>query len=367
MKDSEPVSSNEILVNHDHLATFVKEVFTNLGLPKTTAALASDVLVVADLRGVSSHGCKRLANFYVPLLQRGFIDIKAQLSVVQSQITLKCFNANAGLGLGLAPQAMMVAMDIAKQCGIGLVGVANSSHFGIASYYTLKAVEAGMIGIALTNGYPAVAPTGYENALLGTNSISVACPSNNLPLVIDMAMSATSLGYLEEMVSLNKPVPAYLAADRLRNKMNVNIEDEINPSEIVQNRMVAPLGSRDGRIGEYKGFVLSLIIELLTAIFPGGQMSFQLKRGGACHFFVVINPEILGSPLRIEQMFAELSQKLENTPFTSGYPRYRIPGYVSNQIQIERLKKGIPLHFSTINALSKLADKLNIDRIPIFK
>ncbi len=129
--------------------------------------------------------------------------------------------------------------------------------------------------------------------------------------------------------------------------------------------MIAPLGSsKDDPIGEHKGFVLSLIVELLTAILPGGQMSFQLRRGGACHFFAVIDPNVLGGRSRIQQALVELSQRLENTSTIPGYSGYRIPGYMSNRIQIDRLNKGIPLHLSTINTMAKLADELQITKLP---
>lgn len=351
---------DEILVDHKSLAFFITETFVALGLPEQAAILASDVLITADLRGISSHGCARLRRFYVPLLQRGIINPTAQLCLLQNHTILKSFDANAGLGLALAPLAIKYAIDSALEHGIGLVWVTNSSHFGIASYYTLKAAEAGMVGITLTNGNPAVAPPGSERALLGTNGISVACPGDDFPLAIDLAMSATSLGHLEDMAVLGKMVPAYFAADGLRQTMQLDVNREISPSIISQNRMIAPLGGKNGLDGEYRGFALSLIVELLTSIIPGGQMSFQLKRGGACHFFAVINPNILQDVSSMRQKLDALSETLEHNPTLPGYSPYRFPGSRSHQIQIDRVTNGIPLRSSTISDLSELAEKLQI-------
>lgn len=355
-------TGDEILVDHKSLVSFIVEVLVALGLPNQSAFLASDVLVSADLRGISSHGCARLAKLYVPLLQRGIINSNAQLSILQNHDVIKSFDANAGLGLALAPLAMKVAIDSATQFGIGLVWVTNSSHFGIASYYTLKAAEAGMVGITLTNGNPAVAPPGSEQALLGTNGISVGCPGDNFPLIVDMAMSATSLGHLEDMTNLGRTVPAHLAADALRQAMKWGPNDEVEPSIISQNRMIAPWGSKNGSDGEYRGFALSLIVELLTAIMPGGQMSFQLKRGGACHFFAAINPNMLQDISSMRQALTELSEKLEQNLTLPGYSPYRFPGSRSNQMQTDRLVNGIPLSLSTVDNLSELAEEM---RIPV--
>jgi LDH2 family malate/lactate/ureidoglycolate dehydrogenase len=239
--------------------------------------------------------------------------------------------------------------------------VNNSTHFGAANYSSLMAAKLGLIGIAMSNGNPAVAPPSYTRPLIGTNAFSVACPCDDQnPLVLDMAMSVTSLGYLEEMEREGKTVPAYFAATVLRSALIAGQNDHISPAVIYQQRMLAPCGGQNDSRGEYKGFALSSVVELLTAILSGGRMSFQLDRGGACHFFAAIRADMLQDPSSIKQSLILFSEMPADTPTLDGNSILRMPGSRSNQTYAERSIKGIPLPISTVEALRKLADRVGV-------
>jgi L-2-hydroxycarboxylate dehydrogenase (NAD+) len=148
--------------------------------PKDEANLAADVLLNADLRGIDSHGLARLSG-YVRLWEAKRINSKPTISIVHETPSTAVIDGDQGLGLVVAPRAMKIAIEKAMQVGTGWVAVKNSNHFGIAGYHAMMALEHDMIGMAMTNASPLVAPTFSVERLLGTNPICVAIPAGEQP------------------------------------------------------------------------------------------------------------------------------------------------------------------------------------------
>src|SRR5256886_14908594 len=132
------------------LREFSTRVFLHLGLPKEDAAQAADVLAVADLRGIDSHGVARLYSYF-GLLSEGLINPKPRVQIVRSTASTATVDGDNGLGLVVGPQANQIAMDMAEKAGSGWASVRNTNHFGIAGYYVLKALERDLIGWGMTN------------------------------------------------------------------------------------------------------------------------------------------------------------------------------------------------------------------------
>lgn len=143
---------------YSQLFDFTQEVFLHMGCPQQDAKLATEVLLEADLRGVDSHGVARLSG-YVRLWEAGRINVKPQLRIVHQTPSTATVDGDSGLGLVIAPRAMDIAIDKANQVGTGWVSVKNSNHFGIAGYHAMEALSSDMIGVAMTNASPLVAPT----------------------------------------------------------------------------------------------------------------------------------------------------------------------------------------------------------------
>ncbi|MEM7108498.1 MAG: Ldh family oxidoreductase, partial [Bacteroidota bacterium] len=150
------------------LRKFVKHTFLAMGCSEDHASLAADVLISADLRGIDSHGVARLTG-YLRLWESGRINATPDIKIVHETPSTAVLDGDAGLGLVVAPRAMEIAMEKATSVGTGWVSVRNSNHFGIAGYHTLMAVEKDMVGIAMTNASPLVAPTFAKERMLGTN------------------------------------------------------------------------------------------------------------------------------------------------------------------------------------------------------
>ena len=193
--------------SYDHLYHFTYSVFIEIGCPHNDAALAAKVLVAADLRGVDSHGVARLTG-YVRLWEAKRVNSTPGIKIVHETPSTAVVDGDAGLGLVVAPYAMQVAIDKAKNAGTGWVSVRNSNHFGIAGYHAMMALPHDMIGIAMTNASALVAPTFSIERMLGTNPIAVAIPAGREPaFVADFATTTASNGKLEILQRKNAAAP----------------------------------------------------------------------------------------------------------------------------------------------------------------
>src|SRR3954465_15796878 len=169
------------------LEDFSTATFMHFGIPEADARLASEVLSKADRRGIDSHGVARL-HTYFDILTLGRINPKPNIRIVREKKSVATVDGDNGLGLVVGPKANEIAMDKAQQHGSGWVSVCNTNHYGIASYYTLKALERDMIGGSMTNTTKLVAPLWGAERMLGTNPIAISFPGyKEKPIVIDLA------------------------------------------------------------------------------------------------------------------------------------------------------------------------------------
>ena len=185
------------MVQEKALRSFCEEVLTKLGVPKADAQTVTDVLVVADLRGIESHGVARLGR-YVTGLKKGFMKPTDQSRIVKETKATALMDGGQSLGQVVGKRGMDLAIRKARDTAIGVVAVRNSNHYGIAGYYTLMALEHDLMGVSMTNAGPLVVPTFGRTAILGTNPISLAAPAKKeKAFVLDMATSTVPRGKVE--------------------------------------------------------------------------------------------------------------------------------------------------------------------------
>ncbi len=171
---------NKFTFNYEQLWEFAHSIFIRIGCPPEQAKQATDVLLRADLRGIDSHGLARLSG-YIRLWEAKRINSAPRLRIVHESPSTAVVDGDQGLGLVVAPFAMEVAIAKARTCGTGWVAVKNSNHFGIAGQHAMMALEHDMIGIAMTNASPLVAPTfSVERLLERTQYVLLFLPENNL-------------------------------------------------------------------------------------------------------------------------------------------------------------------------------------------
>ncbi|MFN5921428.1 MAG: Ldh family oxidoreductase [Bacteroidota bacterium] len=351
--------------SHTQLHTFAKHVFMHCGMNETDAHQAADVLIEADLRGIDSHGVARLSG-YVRLWQKGRANMHPRLHIVYETPSTATLDADEGLGLVSAPHAMHIAIQKAKQVGTGWVAIRNSNHFGIAAYHAMMALPHDMIGIALTNASPLVAPTHSKQRMLGTNPICYAIPAGkHNPVVIDLATSTAANGKLEIAQRANKKIPYGWLQDK-------NGADTDNPHALKDGGVLLPLGSGKTEAG-HKGFALSALVDILSGVVSGANygpwvppfVAFLEPRNdmpgkGIGHFVGAMRVDAFREADAFKKdmdqwidAFKSAVRIDENIPII-------IPGEPEFEIKTERLLTGIQLNDLVIDDLNKLGSELGI-------
>ncbi len=245
------------------LKDFAYEIFSKIGCSDTDASLAAEVLLSADRRGIDSHGIARLSG-YVRLWEAGRLNPTPNVRVVHETPSTAVVDGDRGLGLVVAPRAMEIAISKAAAVGSGWVSVKNSNHFGIAGYHAMMALKSDMIGMAMTNASPLVAPTFSLDRLLGTNPIAVAIPAGEEPpFVADMATTTAANGKLEILQREGRPAPLGWVQDKMGRAST-------NPHELKGGGALLPLGS-DYDHGSHKGYCLGAVVDIFSAVLSGAN------------------------------------------------------------------------------------------------
>ena len=234
-----------------------------MGCPDADAKLAARALLSADLRGIDSHGVARLSG-YTRLWEVKRINSKPSVKVVHETPSTAVVDGDSGLGLVVAPFAMQVAIDKAKNAGSGWVSVRNSNHFGIAGFHAMMALEHDMIGMAMTNASALVAPTFSVERMLGTNPICVAIPAGNEPaFVADLATTTAANGKLEILQRKNESAPTGWIQDKVG-------QISTDAHELKKGGALLPLGG-DREHGSHKGYALGSIVDIFSAVLSGAN------------------------------------------------------------------------------------------------
>lgn len=356
---------NESIYSFETLKAFALSAFKKIGCSDEHATLATEVLLSADLRGIDSHGLARLSG-YIRLWEAKRINATPTIKIIHESPSTAVVDGDGGLGLVVAPKAMNIAIEKAKQCGTGWVSVQHSNHFGIAGYHAMMALDHDMIGIAMTNASPLVAPTYSVERLLGTNPIAVAIPANKHPaFVADMATTTAANGKLEILQRKNKEAPEGWIQDK-------NGKTSTNPHELKDGGALVPLGS-DFEHGSHKGYGLGSIVDIFSAVLSGANygpwvppfVSFLAPPAdpvgkGIGHFFGAMRIDAFRPASDFKSHMDNWITRFRSAKTVEGQPRVLIPGDPEREMNAIRLKDGIPLNPKVVEDLKELAKKLDL-------
>lgn len=355
-----------MLISEPALRVFTQNIFMAMGCSQAHAALAADVLLKSDLRGIDSHGVARLSG-YTRLWEKQRINTNPDIKIVHETATTATVDGDAGLGLVVAPFAMQIAIEKAEKYGSGWVSVRNSNHFGIAGYHALMAVEKDMIGFAMTNASPLVAPTFSNERLLGTNPMCYAFPAGKYPpVIIDMATSAAANGKLEIAQRSGKQVPEGWIQDKQGNYTT-------DPHALKTGGALLPLGS-DREHGSHKGFGLSATVDILSGVLSGANYGpwvppfvafleppVNPPGKGLGHFVGAMRVDGFRPADEFKADMDNWISRFKSSTTIDPAQKVIIPGEPELEAETDRIKNGIPLVDAVVNDLNELAVKFKIE------
>jgi L-2-hydroxycarboxylate dehydrogenase (NAD+) len=354
-----------MIYSYQRLKSFCKKIFLKMGSEECDAEMASEVLLSADLRGVDSHGVARLIG-YVRLWETGRINAHPDIKVIHETPSTGVVDGDKGLGLVVAPKAMKLAIEKARNVGNGWVTVKNSNHFGIAGYHAMLALEHDMVGLAMTNASPLVSPTFSVERLLGTNPIAVAIPAKEQPpFVADFATTTAANGKLEILQRKGGVAPVGWVQDN-QGRSSTNVH------ELKQGGALLPLGS-DRERGSHKGYCLGAIVDIFSGVFSGANygpwvppfvsflpVSENQVGEGIGHFFGAMRIDAFRPAEEFKKHIDQWIFRFRSAKTIDGNERVYIPGDPEREISQIRLIEGIPLEPAVITDLETLADRFEL-------
>ncbi|MBA2499076.1 MAG: Ldh family oxidoreductase [Chitinophagaceae bacterium] len=352
-------------IPYQSLKEFTKSIFLEIGCNHSDAEKATLVLLSADLRGIDSHGVARLSG-YVRLWDAKRVNPNPVMKIIHETPSTAVVDGDQGLGLVVAPFAMQVAIEKARNVGTGWVSVQNSNHFGIAAVHSMMAVNEDMIGIAMTNASALVAPTFSTERLLGTNPICVSIPAGvQPPFVADLATTTAANGKLEILQRNGGVAP-------LGWIQNKNGQPTTDPFELKKGGALLPLGG-DREHGSHKGYALGAVVDIFSAVLSGANygpwvppfppyipMPENQPGKGIGHFFGAMRIDAFRPAEDFKKHMDAWIKRFREAKTADGYSNVLIPGDPEREMEQERLQAGIPLMPAVVDDLKSIAVRFDL-------
>lgn len=362
------MSKDKVYVDAKILENFMRDVFIELGVPKEDAEIIADVLITSDLRGIDSHGIQRCRMYY-DRIKEGIYEVKTKIDIIKDGPTTALLDGNCGMGHVIAYKSMKMAIEKAKKYGLGAVAVRNSTHFGIAGYYSLMAIKEGMFGIAVTNARPSIPPTFGSEPMLGTNPLTFGAPTDEeFPFLLDCATSIIQRGKVEVSARINKPLPKNTVID---DKGEI-LTDPNKVLEEMQEKKASllPLGGRGEDTAGYKGYGYATVVELLSAALQEGIylrdtigiVENDQKRLKVGHFFLALNIESFVGVSSFKKTAGNIMRDLRGSRKIPGMERIYTAGEKEYIVELKREKTGIPLNKSLQEDIIIMGKELGLDK-----
>jgi L-2-hydroxycarboxylate dehydrogenase (NAD+) len=328
---------------------FTQAVLQSCDVSAEDVMIITDSILFAHNRGKGTHGITRLP-IYVRKIKNGLMSPQTRLSAVRESPVVTVLDADHGFGQVAAYKGMELCVEKAEKYGIGVVGIRNSNNFGTAGFIAELATKSKMIGVVLANSAPAIAPTGGNKPVFGTNPIGLAFPraDDQFPISLDMATSFAARGKIRLAAKNNEKIPFGWALDE-----NGNPTD--NPLEALKGSMIP--------IGEHKGYGLSLAVDILAGLLTGAAFGGDVRPlnqlegySNYGHLVVAINVKFFTDYDEFTSRMNQLEQKVKSAGKEGSV---FLPGEKSWQY-LQNNKKSISIGDKPIKELQKLADELGL-------
>jgi ureidoglycolate dehydrogenase (NAD+) len=343
--------STALRVPVERLHAWVTRLLTCAGLPSDDASVVADNIVEAECRDVRSHGLI-LLPVYVERVRGGGIKSNYTIITVRDTGPTVLLDGDGGPGQVLATQAMSIALARADRFGIAYVCVRNSNHVGMLASYGLRAASAGKIGLIMTNSGPSVMAARGRGRRMGNNAICVAVPGQPEPLVLDMATGVVACGKIRLAAMHGETIPEHWMCDEQGRATQ-------NPLDLDRGGSVVPCG-------DYKGYGLAAIVDVLTALLSGGtpslevvtQRSMPSRPTGACQAFAALDPELFCGRETLAGGVRDYAEALrQTTPLDEDLP-VLAPGDFELIASHKAESEGVHISAPTVELMDKLASEV---------
>jgi LDH2 family malate/lactate/ureidoglycolate dehydrogenase len=336
----------------EDLLAFSKAVLERLDVPAEDARETAECLLLADLRGVDSHGLVRLP-VYARRLQAKMVKARPAITVQFPYAAVALVDGDNGLGPVVGARAMDTAVNLAKNSGVGFVGVRRSNHFGAAAFYVEKAVRQGYIGCATSNAPPNMAAFGGKERFLGTNPIGIGIPAGQeMPLIFDASSSVAARGKIVNAAHRNAPIPEGWAID-------TQGRPTTDPHAALAGA-VLPFGGP-------KGSAISFIIDIVCGVLTGAAFALHLNTLGNLkaeqnlgHAFSVFRTDLFLRADEFARRMDEILRMLKAAAPAPGIPRVLTPGELEFAAESRNRKLGVPLRGEIVKQLVDLGNQVGV-------
>jgi LDH2 family malate/lactate/ureidoglycolate dehydrogenase len=331
-------AKDEVRVHEAALRATVTQIFEKLGVSPEVAADGADVLVMADLRGVDTHGVSNMLRMYVQNYKAGLLEPKPGWTIVRQTPGTAVIDAGRRLGVMVGPKAMRLAMDKARQVGVGIVTVFNAGHFGAIGHYAMQAAERDMVGVCYTAAGLSMVPTFASKPMLGTNPIALAAPARReAPMLFDVATSAIAGNKIRLAIRVGSPLLPGWVTDKegtpIMEEKPVFDRDEYHQ---------APLGGTREQ-GSHKGYGFAMMAEVLSTLLAGARPTMLDPASGSKNQFAAYDIRAFTDLDRFKRTMDDMLRTLRTSAPAPGQERVLYPG-LSEAVELEhRRALGIPL------------------------
>jgi ureidoglycolate dehydrogenase (NAD+) len=344
------MTQESLRVPEQALHELAQAVLKAHGLSEGDARDTADILVLADLFGLSTHGVHRLLS-YTERMRLGGIQVHPQIGIHAVAPALMQVDADNAVGPLAGMRALRAAMDAAQHTGVALALVRNSNHFGPIVPYCHIAAQAGFATIIASNATQTITPWGGKQTRLGNNPIGFGVPRPGQdPVVLDMALSVAARAKIRNAAKAGQAIPEGWATDdqgRPTTDPNAALKGFLLP------------------VGGHKGYGLAIMVDLLTGLLSGASYLTRVsswqddpdKPQDLGHFFLLINTKFLGDTDWLAQRMQDFSAIVHETPAADPAQPVQLPGEREYQRMHEQQAQGISLPAELYQQLQGLAQR----------
>ena len=324
----------------------IKKAFLNVGLTEEQAEECAKIHTQSSCDGVYSHGLNRVPRF-CDYVKKGWVNTKSTPQLVKARGAAEHYDGGLGIGILNAEFCMKRAVALAKEHGIGMVALRNTTHWMRGGTYAWQAASEGFMGMCWINTESCMPLWGSVEPSVGNNPFCIGIPHKDGNIVLDMAMSQYAYGKLQVMRLAGKQLPYPGGFDKDGSLTS-------DPGAIEESMRILPTGY-------WKGSGMALVLDMAAAMLSGGRSGDQMDdegRGsctGCSQIFIAFDPYLFSSEKEVEEMLTRRIDRVHHVKPQREGDTVSYPGERTAATRAEHLANGVEVDESVWNEVCALA------------